>query len=125
MLIEIAGDKNPGEVFKKEECWKALKQRTGDWGIERVDKKTLSSLSNDVVGSELAENNIARCMKIPPEEWTKIAQWGQESGKLHFSQIGIALSLFRLSSANWKKTPSEKQAKSGVKILQSFEDNQG
>ena len=51
------------------------------------------------------------------------AKWGQETGKLHFSQIGIALSLFRMASSNWTKSPSEKQAKSAMKIIKTFNDN--
>lgn len=123
LLMDIAADKNPGEVFKKDECWQRLKQETGDWSIENIEKKSLSSSSNIAVSSEQAENDIARCMKVSPEEWAKMAQWGQESGKLHFSQVGIALSLFRMATSNWKKPPSEKQAKSGMKIIDSYNQN--
>lgn len=124
LLMEIAGDKNPGEVFKKDECWLALKNKTNDLNINSIQSTNLSKSSTETVTSQEAENDIARCMKIPAEEWSKMAQWGQESGKLHFSQVGIALSLFRMASSSWSKPPSEKQAKSGMKILNSYNEYQ-
>ena len=122
-LLNIAGNKNPGEVFKKEECWKAIKENTKEWSIDLINRKNLNSNSvNNEISTE-SENDIARCIRVPAEDWTKMVQWGQETGKLHFSQVGIALTLFRMASSGWKKSPSEKQAKSGMKILNSYLEN--
>jgi hypothetical protein len=122
ILLDIAEGKNPGEVFKKNECWEKLQELTRDWDINSLDKKNLKTTAMNENLSVEADNDIARCMEIRPELWSKLAQWGEQTGKLHYSQTGIAMTLFRMASSNWSKPPSEKQAKSGMKIVNTFKE---
>ena len=122
ILLDIADGKNPGEVFKKKECWEKLQELTRDWDINSLDKKNLKTTASNENLSVEADNDIARCMEISPDYWSKLVNWGEQTGKLHYSQIGIATTLFRMASSNWAKPPSEKQAKSGMKIVNTFKE---
>ena len=134
-MIQSAGAQNQTEWFKKESCWKSV--RNADLPIsdalqseltgtpksveiprkKGAKKKTVKPLTNE------DQNNIARCMSITSEQWHQIAKWGQETGNLKEWECGISVSLSGYALAGWDKVPSAKQALRGVEILRQAEGN--
>ncbi|MDG1143333.1 MAG: AIPR family protein [Burkholderiales bacterium] len=120
LMVKFGSGGNPGEVFKKEETWKRLIKETKDWSLGAVDKGSLKTISKEPDTNVDVENDIARCTQIDSDEWSRIVKWGTETDSLHWTQIGIATTLFKMSCASWSRPPSEKQARAGMKIVEKF-----
>lgn len=132
VLVESAGERNPTEWFKREECWKRIRdldleipdvlrgELTGRGALAVKEspgkyKKGKGELSDDDL------TNIARCKEIGADQWHEIVKWGQESGELKHWQCGIANTLSGYAAGGWKRPISKKQALRGVEILKLAE----
>lgn len=120
-----------GESFKSEACWRYMLEHLNlqvpdslqeelisvaggqPWGTAALRRRTLSPID---------QNNIARCTELGTEEWSAIAEWGQESGKIDFWQRGLARTLAGYAAEGWSKKPTQKQARDGVKIINIARD---
>jgi len=122
VLNSTVGDKNPGEWFKSENCWRNLREASVSWEISKTLGRELVAVGEgyeDV--SHEVQSNIARCLQVDAQQWLKIQLWGTESGELVDWQIGIANTLSGYAAQGWKRNPSEKQAKHAVAMLEIYE----
>lgn len=132
-LVDSAGDLNPTEWFKKEDCWREIRNLnliiSPDIHLELSDSVVAAGhteKSTDSGASQLSDQdriNIARCVETNAEKWLEIVTWGSTSGKLKDWQCGIATTLASYAAQNWTKPPSQRQAKHGVAILELAEES--
>jgi len=123
-----AAGRNVTEWCKKIECWTAvrrldlaLRSVPPEWGAE--GEPTQSDDPPESGTQSSADEHVAavRCMSVPSETWFALHLWGRKNGKLADWQIGIALTLSGYAGDVWKRTPSVKQARQGVRILEIAE----
>lgn len=126
-IIDGAGERNVTEWAKKPECWEAIQlldvEITEELEARLTDGDPLPNVGHAAHDGSVSLNrqdreNIARVMQVQKDEWRKISDWGQESGELKAWQFGIALTLSGYAAGGWRKIPSAKQARQGVKILE-------
>ena len=124
LLLQLAGGRNPGEVFKEESCWKRVKEVTANWKLEETFSVGLVSVagSTDFVNVEI-ENSMARCMELTAPQWLEIAMWGRQTDSLLAWQIGIANTLAGYATLGWDRKPSEKQAIRGCEIIAIYKEH--
>lgn len=125
LLKSSAGDRNPGEWFKQESCWKQIKESTADWKLTPAVSAQLTTASG--VTSALPDdvhNAIAQCTQVDAGTWFEIQMWGRKSGELAVWQSGIANTLSGYAAGGWAKKPSVKQATHGIKILELYRSAQ-
>lgn len=132
-MIQSAGARNQTEWFKKEDCWKAIRdselliskelqaELTGTPNAKPRPSKKGNKKKADKPLTHEDQNNIARCMEADSEQWHRIATWGKETGKLEDWECGISSTLSQYALAGWKKVPSPKQARFGVMIIKKSE----
>lgn len=116
-----AAGRNVTEWAKKETCWTDLRKLDlkveGDlppeWGSEDVGLP-----AEEAVGSADDHASVAACMRISAEQWFAIHLWGTRTGHLARWQAGIAHTLSSYASQGWARTPTSRQAKHAVKILE-------
>jgi hypothetical protein len=118
VLLRTAEARNPTEWFKSEHCWNSLRHETSAWGLSDSVAGELLNVSADAPAAAAIQNSIAKCMQISAETWFRVQMWGASSGKLEVWQCGIANTLAGYAAGGWKKRPSEKQARQGIKILE-------
>lgn len=125
-MISSAGEHNPTEWFKKEQCWKQLREVSDSWQIlPSVSSQLLKTSVTEHAVSDAVHNNLARCMEVDAARWFRIQIWGSESGNLNDLQLGIANTLAGYAAQGWKKKPSEKQAARGVEMIAAYEKSSG
>jgi hypothetical protein len=120
-LLSSAGERNPGEWFKSEQCWQELRSTSTNWPISTQLTAELSSVGEEYADvSDDVQSNVARCLQADAQKWFRIQLWGNETQELKPWQIGIANTLAGYAAQGWMKKPSEKQAKHGVAILEAY-----
>jgi hypothetical protein len=118
-IQDSAEGRNVTEWCKKEACWSAVKALDLPLSDERpielagVDDGT-SSLP---VLSPDDQSAASECMKLTAEQWFALQTWGRRTSKLTEWQAGIAHTLSSYAAAGWQRTPSPKQARQAVRIL--------
>lgn len=128
-ITESAAGRNVTEWAKKEECWKVV------WGLDLAVPDPLPVEMQEgaaAVGRKYEKDdkltpedydNVARCKEVDGPTWLKIHAWGESTGHLKKWQYGIAHTLSGYAAGNWQRSPSPKQAKHGVHILQLASDH--
>lgn len=122
-IQETAGGRNVTEWCKKEACWAAIKSLDlttyevlpPEWGAR--SEAGLKAETATVDADEHAAT--ARCMQLTAEHWFAIHLWGKRTGHLANWQAGIAHTLSGYAGGGWQKTPTLKQAKHALKILET------
>lgn len=123
-LISSAGDRNPTEWFKMENCWKHLRESAAQWELSSTVVEQLNMTGGtDRPTHHPAHDDIARCMQIDAIKWGLVVKWGVVSGQLREWQIGLAGSLRTLAEQRWIRKPTERQAKQGVRIFKVYEEH--
>jgi hypothetical protein len=121
-LLASAGNRNPGEWFKSEQCWQELRTKSTILSTSKKLSAELKSVGEEYGDvSDDVQTNVARCLQVDAQKWLKIQLWGSESKELQPWQIGIANTLGGYAAQGWMRKPSEKQAKHAVAILDQFE----
>ena len=123
-ITESAAGRNVTEWAKKDDCW--IEIRALDLAIPNELPDELRTgmtpsgrrynAEEDLSPQDL--ENTARCKKVDGATWLKIHAWGLASGELKKWQYGIAHTLSSYAAAGWSRSPSPKQAKQAVKILE-------
>ncbi|MGL3820647.1 AIPR family protein [Sphingopyxis sp. R3-92] len=126
-LRQTAGQRNPGEWFKKEECWKAicdaLPSLTDPLPPEISRATAPATAGGDAaLGDEPALSvedfdRISRCMEIDSQLWLKAGEIGQSRRLLNRTAAGICRTLAGYAAGGWEKRPSLKQARYGLEAL--------
>jgi len=125
ILVASVGSRNPTEWFKLEGCWTTLRSATRDWTVPAELGGDLTNIEVDGKMVSTGEaNDIALCMELTAEDWFRVQMWGSTTHKLEGWQIGIANTLSGYAGTGWKKRPSIKQARHGVKIMELYKIEQ-
>lgn len=113
--------RNITEWAKKEACWNALRQLDlpidcdlpEEWGS---NARVVSP--DDPVSSQDDHASSAACMRLSAEQWFAIHLWGTRTGRLAKWQSGIAHTLSSYAGSGWERSPTAKQARHGIRILE-------
>jgi hypothetical protein len=127
-LRESAGQRNPSEWFKKEECWTELREHLP--GLADPLPPELSYSESGLAAdasvaspgvSAVDYDRIARCMAVSGTTWLEVAERGQRAGLVHWRVAGICRTLAGYAAGGWERKPSAKQAKPALEALQNVE----
>jgi hypothetical protein len=129
LLRESAGQRNPSEWFKKEECWLDILNR-----LPALSDPLPAELSYSGAGSGASAATVAprahsvadyeridQCMKITPATWLEVAERGQKAGVVHWKVAAICRTLASYAAGGWERKPSAKQAKPALEAFQACE----
>lgn len=126
LLRTTAGQRNPGEWFKKEDCWKELRLQLPPLSdplppeIASAGTPPSTDETADPLAPKLSVddfNRITRCMEINSSEWLRAAEIGQSRRLLHRTLVGICRTLAGYAAAQWERRPSPSQARYGLEAL--------
>ena len=126
-MRESAGQRNPSEWYKKEECWTGLQDH-----LPGLTDPLPPELSYNETGSAdafvpssgvsaLDYDRIARCMAVSGTTWLEVAERGQRAGLVHWKVASICRTLAGYAAGGWERKPSAKQAKPALEALQNVE----
>ena len=125
-LRESAGQRNPSEWYKKEECWSGLRDRLPQLAeplppeLSHSESEASSDTHRSRPGVFAVDyDRIARCMEVSGATWLEVAELGQRAGLFHWKVAGICRTLAQYASGGWDRKPSAKQAKPALEALQS------
>lgn len=130
VLRSTAGQRNPGEWFKREECWEAVKRdlpRLLDpMPLELAQASTQPQKRGAGDGHSSGPglsaddfDRIQRCMDIDGGTWLQAAELGQRTKLLHWRTAGILRTLAGYAAGGWEKKPSIKQAKYALEAMEA------
>ena len=126
LLRTTAGQRNPGEWFKKEDCWKELRLQLPPLSDPLPPEVASAGTppSTDETADPLAPklsvddfNRITRCIEINSSEWLRAAEIGQSRRLLHRTLVGICRTLAGYAATDWERRPSPSQARYGLEAL--------
>ncbi|RVE96402.1 AIPR protein [Sinorhizobium meliloti] len=133
VLRSTAGQRNPGEWFKREECWEAFKRNLpplsdpmppelAQASAEPQVGNVADSGRNGQVLSADDFGRIRRCMEVDSGTWLQAAELGQRTRVVHWKTAGILRTLASYAAGGWEKKPSVKQARFALEALQTVRD---
>lgn len=125
-MRESAGQRNPSEWYKKEECWAGLRDHLpglADPLPPELSYSETGPASDSHVPSPSVSvedyDRIARCMAVSAATWLEVAEQGKRAGLFHWKVAGICKTLAGYAAGGWERKPSAKQAKPALEALQS------
>ncbi len=124
-LRKSAGQRNPSEWFKKEDCWKEMQVAIPALSdplppelsyANRADSPARNMIP---VGSHSVADyeRIAKCMEIESGVWLEVAEKGSQRGIVHWKVAGICRTMATYAAGGWQRKPSIKQAKPALKAV--------
>lgn len=128
IIQDTSKGRNVSEWCKKEECWEEVTDRNFTFSVTPPEFTNLKKVAGKPikVAKEIFSpedmDNIKKCKSLSTKDWEKMIAWANESDEFYFIQLQIATSLWMMSLNNWKKSPSPKQAKSALKIIEKAEE---
>ncbi len=125
-LRKSAGQRNPSEWYKKEECWTGMRNRLPELSEPLPPELSHSEFGPraDAQGSSsgvfaVDHDRIALCMGVSGATWLEVAERGLRAGLFHWKVAGICRTLAQYAAGGWERKPSAKQAKPALEALQS------
>lgn len=122
MLRSSAGQRNPSEWFKKEECWTELRAK-----LPALHDPLPPELSSSTALAQNAApsadisvedyDRIARCMQIESAVWLEVAERGQQAELFHWRVAGICRTLASYAAGGWTRKPSIKQSRPAMEAF--------
>jgi hypothetical protein len=127
LLRASAGQKNPSEWFKKEECWLDIANRLptlsdplpAELSYARADDGDDAPVVPVRAHSVADYERIEQCMHVSAATWLEIAERGQKAGVVHWKVAGICRTLASYAAGGWDKKPSARQAKPALEAFQA------
>ena len=129
ILRATAGQRNPGEWFKREECWSVVRDRLPSL-LDPVPPELANAGANSAAADKGAKaaggtilsvedfERIRMCMEIDSATWLQAAEVGQRAKVIHWKTAGILRTLAGYAAGGWEKQSSAKQAKPALEALQ-------
>lgn len=122
-LIDTCAGVNTTQWCKKESCWTEIKQKLEIPLTSELEKELLpvgtktGTTGGQGIGDATEEEQklIEDLKQVPAEVWFSLSSWGKETKTLASYQNGIAYTLGTYPGK--QRSPSWKQAKQGIKIL--------
>lgn len=117
LLRSTAGARMPTEWAKKPEAWEALRAQCptlpdplpAELAAQPASQSTTRRQSPSTPGLSASDYAmITEVRAVSADEWLRVAAWGSEGKRLHFSLTGIARTMAEYSLADWKRDPSVK-----------------
>ncbi len=124
-IIRSAEGRNVTEWCKKSDCWNGLRVlnlRT-ELDLTRFSGPATSSAPAGLVDVDDA-SAISECMRLTVAEWERMIAWAMRANQVHPAVRGIASTLRMYALGNWTRTPSVKQARSAVKLIRRWRDEE-
>lgn len=125
-IINPPGNANITEWCKKEACWDKIQDLIitipSEISKELVDlKKSTGSTEIKIKSNSGGKgpNIIQEVSNIPPFTWASLSEWGKETGNLPAFKRSLATHLATIAALN--DTPSVKQAREGLQLLEEAE----
>jgi len=119
-LQRSAEGRNVTEWCKKEACWNSVKSL--DLPLAGLSPAELLATEDGGSGAAVLppeeQSAAAECMKLTAEQWFAVQAWGRRTGQLAEWQAGIAHTLSSYAAGQWQRTPSAKQARHAIRILE-------
>lgn len=133
-IVESSNGRNVTEWCKKEECWRHI--QTMDLPIppeleaELDEGQPLPNVGKGRNGggdtlSAVDRENIARVMRIVPQEWLHFVKWGADTNQLTQFQTDLSATLAGYATRSWTRVPSVKQARQAVKVIDIADERRG
>lgn len=127
VMRRSAGQKNPSEWYKKEDCWKEIQTELPSLTEPLPPELTYEATAREGVSpmipigavSVVDYERIAQCLEISAALWLEIAERGQQAGVVHWRVAGICRTLASYAAGGWQRKPSAKQAKPALEALQA------
>lgn len=125
LLRQSAGQRNPSEWFKKEECWLDIMNRLPALSDPLPPELSYSSAADDddVTAAVARAHSVAdyerieQCMNITAATWLEVAERGSKVGVVHWKVAAICRTLASYAAGRWDKKPSAKQAKPALEAF--------
>lgn len=124
VFLDSAGDRNPSEWAKKEDCWKAILE-----GVE-IPSFTTAEEYQTAVDDDAPDTAEMPTQTIPKVrerikgmsgiDLASIALWGR-TGKLKRIEIDCLGTIANYADENWLKTPTEKQLRHIARALDIYD----
>ncbi len=127
VMRRSAGQRNPSEWFKKEECWTDIQRDLPALTdplppeLSYAGMDTSEAERNTGIHSVADYDRIARCMEIPAAVWLEIAELGQQAEVIHWKVAGICRTIAGYAAGGWRRKPSVKQAKPALEAALAVE----
>lgn len=135
LMRASAGQKNPSEWYKKEECWNELQTQlpsfTDPLPPELSYTASAPGLAEDGAPARFTAEpgvsaadyeRIAACMAISSATWMEVAERGQSTGTIHWKVAGICRTIAGYAAGKWQKKPSAKQAKPALDAVHAVRE---
>ncbi|WP_038934313.1 AIPR family protein [Bradyrhizobium japonicum] len=127
LLRQSAGQKNPSEWFKKEECWMDIMGRLPplsdplppELSYAAADDDDNAPASAPRAHSVADYERIEQCMNVSAATWLEVAERGQKAGVVHWKVAAICRTIASYAAGGWDKKPSARQAKPALEAVQA------
>lgn len=127
LLRQSAGQKNPSEWFKKEECWLDIVTRLPALSDPLPQELSYAAGDDgdDAPASPVRAHSVAdyerieQCMTVSAATWLEIAERGQKAGVVHWKVAAICRTIASYAAGGWDKKPSARQAKPALEAFQA------
>ncbi|RWF74741.1 MAG: AIPR protein [Mesorhizobium sp.] len=122
-----AGQRNPSEWYKKEDCWKEMQMALPSLADPLPPELSYSESDGGTVFAPIGNHSVAdyerieRCMKVGSAQWLEVAEKGQKNGLIHYKVAGICRTLATYAAGGWERKPSVKQAKPALDAVLAVE----
>jgi hypothetical protein len=122
LLRTTAGQRNPGEWFKKEDCWTAMRNSLPELADPLPPELANAAASVDGDARPLTLSvedfeRIRQCTEVDSSAWLEAAEIGQRTKVLHWKLAGICRTMAGYAAGGWEKKPSVKQARFALEAL--------
>lgn len=127
-MRQAAGQRNPSEWYKKEECWTEVQNKLPVLSdplppeLSYSEGGSLGEIAPTGTHSVVDYERIERCMKVDSATWLLIAEKGKQEGLIHWKVAGICTTLASYAAGGWQRKPSAKQAKPALEAMQKSVD---
>lgn len=122
-MRKSAGQRNPSEWYKKEDCWKEIKQQLPALTeplppeLSYADGGGAQSIAPVGTHSAADYERIEQVMKLDGATLLEVAEKGQQAGLVHWKVAGICRTLAGYAAGGWRRKPSAKQAKPALEAI--------
>jgi hypothetical protein len=127
-LRKTAGQRNPSEWFKKEECWRELLNSLPNLTEPLPPELSYGGQTDGATSAAPTQahsiadyERIERCMQIGSGTWLEVAELGQRAGLIHWKVAGICRTLASYAAGGWERKPSVKQARPALEAFLAVE----
>lgn len=130
LLRRSAGQKNPSEWFKKEECWLDTMNRLPSLsdplppelsfvGVADGDE---AAVAQPRAHSVADYERIEQCMGVKAATWLEVAERGYRAGLVHWKVAAICRTIASYAAGGWDKKPSPRQAKPALEAFHACQN---